>query len=158
MSNALHHSRLAAPPPCIHPNTSINSGRLKGLCGTGVGDWVLVHAAAGTGQLLTQILSRHLGARVIGTTSTADKAQLAKSCGAQEVGWGVWGCGGGCELGFEDQGLMGCDNAGALRLWPGEFQAVCWYGQRVSYIQTYLSNAARGASQANPSGGMSCAG
>lgn len=49
------------------------------------GDWVLVHAAAGgTGQLLTQICS-HLGAQVIGTTSTPDKARVAKSCGAQEV-------------------------------------------------------------------------
>jgi NADPH:quinone reductase-like Zn-dependent oxidoreductase len=49
------------------------------------GDWVLVHAAAGgTGQLLTQICN-HLGAQVIGTTSTPDKAQVAKRCGAQEV-------------------------------------------------------------------------
>lgn len=50
------------------------------------GDWVLVHAAAGgTGQLLVQICSRLLGARVIGTTSTAEKAEVAKGCGAQEV-------------------------------------------------------------------------
>jgi D-arabinose 1-dehydrogenase-like Zn-dependent alcohol dehydrogenase len=51
------------------------------------GDWVLVHAAAGgTGQLLVQICSRLLGARVIGTTSTAEKAEVARGCGAQEVG------------------------------------------------------------------------
>jgi len=49
------------------------------------GDWVLVHAAAGgTGQLLTQIVS-NLGGRVIGTTSTPEKAEVARSFGAQEV-------------------------------------------------------------------------
>lgn len=43
-----------------------------------VGDWVLVHAAAGgTGQMLVQICS-HIGAKVIGTTSSAEKADLAK--------------------------------------------------------------------------------
>lgn len=46
---------------------------------------MLVHAAAGgTGQLLTRICS-HMGARVIGTTSTPAKAQVAASCGASEV-------------------------------------------------------------------------
>lgn len=49
------------------------------------GDWVLVQAAAGgTAQMLTQICS-HLGARVIGTTSTPEKANIARSSGAQEV-------------------------------------------------------------------------
>jgi NADPH:quinone reductase-like Zn-dependent oxidoreductase len=53
---------------------------------TPAGDWVLVHAAAGgTGQLLTQILAHQLKARVIGTTSTPNKAAAAKACGAQEV-------------------------------------------------------------------------
>jgi NADPH2:quinone reductase len=42
------------------------------------GDWVLVHAAAGgTGQLLCQLCS-HIGAKVIGTTSTPEKAEVAK--------------------------------------------------------------------------------
>jgi NADPH2:quinone reductase len=46
---------------------------------------VLVHAAAGgTGLLLTQLATR-LGARVIGTTSTEEKAALARSAGAAEV-------------------------------------------------------------------------
>jgi NADPH2:quinone reductase len=46
---------------------------------------VLVHAAAGgTGQLLCQI-SSHMGARVIGTTSTPEKAEVARRAGAQEV-------------------------------------------------------------------------
>jgi NADPH:quinone reductase len=49
------------------------------------GQTVLVHAAAGgTGLLLTQ-LARRLGARVIGTTSTEEKAELARSAGATDV-------------------------------------------------------------------------
>ncbi len=54
------------------------------------GDWVLVHAAAGgVGLLLTQI-AKQLGAHVIGTTSSENKAQLAREAGADEV------------LGYED--------------------------------------------------------
>ncbi len=49
------------------------------------GDDVLVHAAAGgVGLLLTQ-LATGLGARVIGTVSTAEKEQLARAAGAAEV-------------------------------------------------------------------------
>ncbi len=49
------------------------------------GDTVLVHAAAGgLGLLLTQMVS-HKGARVIGTTSTAEKAALARGAGASDV-------------------------------------------------------------------------
>lgn len=49
------------------------------------GDVALVHAAAGgVGLLLTQIAKRR-GARVIGTTSTDEKAQLARAAGADEV-------------------------------------------------------------------------
>jgi NADPH2:quinone reductase len=49
------------------------------------GNTALVHAAAGgTGGLLVQIAKRR-GARVIGTTSTDEKAQLAKEAGADEV-------------------------------------------------------------------------
>jgi NADPH2:quinone reductase len=49
------------------------------------GDWVLVHAAAGgVGLLLTQMAKVH-GGRVIGTTSTADKARLAREAGADDV-------------------------------------------------------------------------
>jgi NADPH2:quinone reductase len=49
------------------------------------GDTCLVHAAAGgTGLLLCQIASR-IGARVIGTVSTQDKAALARQAGAHEV-------------------------------------------------------------------------
>ena len=46
------------------------------------GDWVVVHAAAGgVGLLLTQIAKRR-GARVIATTSTDEKAALARGAGA----------------------------------------------------------------------------
>ena len=49
------------------------------------GDFVLIHAAAGgTGRLLVQLAS-HLGAHVIGTTSTPEKAEIAKAAGAKDV-------------------------------------------------------------------------
>ena len=49
------------------------------------GDTCLVHAAAGgTGLLLCQIAKKR-GARVIATTSSADKAALARQAGADEV-------------------------------------------------------------------------
>lgn len=49
------------------------------------GESVLVHAAAGgVGLLLVQWL-RHLGARVIGTVSTPEKAALAHAAGAEAV-------------------------------------------------------------------------
>jgi NADPH:quinone reductase len=49
------------------------------------GHTALVHAAAGgTGLLLTQV-ARRRGARVIGTTSTPEKAELAKRAGASDV-------------------------------------------------------------------------
>ncbi len=51
----------------------------------GDGDWVLVHAAAGgVGLLLTQI-AKSRGGRVIATTSTSEKAELARGAGADEV-------------------------------------------------------------------------
>ena len=49
------------------------------------GDWVVVHAAAGgVGLLLTQ-LAKLRGGRVIATTSTPEKAALARDAGADEV-------------------------------------------------------------------------
>jgi len=49
------------------------------------GDTVLIHAAAGgLGLTLCQI-AKHVGARVIGTTSTSEKATIAKSFGCDEV-------------------------------------------------------------------------
>lgn len=50
------------------------------------GDWVLSHAAAGgVGLLLTQIVKNVLGGHVIGTTSSEEKAALAREVGADEV-------------------------------------------------------------------------
>jgi NADPH2:quinone reductase len=49
------------------------------------GDWVLVHAAAGgVGLLLTQMLARR-GVRVVATTSSDEKAALARAAGAEVV-------------------------------------------------------------------------
>ncbi|MEO8482386.1 MAG: quinone oxidoreductase [Acidobacteriota bacterium] len=49
------------------------------------GDTCLVHAAAGgAGGMIVQ-MARALGARVIGTTSTEAKAQVARAAGAHEV-------------------------------------------------------------------------
>ncbi|GAA09550.1 alcohol dehydrogenase [Acetobacter tropicalis NBRC 101654] len=49
------------------------------------GQFILVYAAAGgVGQLMCQ-WGKHLGAHVIGVTSTPEKAELAKSCGAADV-------------------------------------------------------------------------
>lgn len=45
------------------------------------GDWVLVHAAAGGMGLILCQWCKHLGANVIGTVSTAQKAALAKANG-----------------------------------------------------------------------------
>lgn len=49
------------------------------------GDTLLIHAAAGGMGLLLVQWAKHLGARVIGTTSTEEKAKLAKEAGADEV-------------------------------------------------------------------------
>lgn len=49
------------------------------------GDSALVHAAAGGLGLLTVQMAKILGARVIGTTSTEEKAALAKQAGVDEI-------------------------------------------------------------------------
>lgn len=48
-------------------------------------DVVLVHAAAGGMGLLLVQWAKHLGARVIGTVSTEEKAKIAKDAGADDV-------------------------------------------------------------------------
>ncbi len=49
------------------------------------GDWILVHAAAGgVGQILCQ-WGRALGAKVIGTVGSPEKAKIAKKVGAQHT-------------------------------------------------------------------------
>jgi NADPH2:quinone reductase len=49
------------------------------------GDTALIHAAAGGVGLLLVQLAKRRGARVIGTVSTQEKAQLARQAGADEV-------------------------------------------------------------------------
>lgn len=48
-------------------------------------DVVLIHAAAGGMGLLLVQWAKHLGAKVIGTVSTEEKAKIAKDAGADEV-------------------------------------------------------------------------
>lgn len=48
-------------------------------------DVVLIHAAAGGMGLLLVQWAKHLGARVLGTVSTEEKARIAKEAGADEV-------------------------------------------------------------------------
>ena len=49
------------------------------------GETALVHAAAGGVGLLLVQMARNIGARVIGTVSTEEKAKLARQAGADEV-------------------------------------------------------------------------
>jgi NADPH2:quinone reductase len=49
------------------------------------GDTCLVHAAAGGAGGLTVQMAKTIGARVFGTVSTAEKAQIARASGADEV-------------------------------------------------------------------------
>ncbi|KAM0756590.1 NAD(P)-binding protein [Meredithblackwellia eburnea MCA 4105] len=49
------------------------------------GEYILIQAAAGGLGLLLVQLAKHYGAHVIGTTSTAEKAALAKAAGADHV-------------------------------------------------------------------------
>jgi NADPH2:quinone reductase len=49
------------------------------------GEWILVHAAAGGVGLLMMQIGHKIGARIIGTTSTEEKAALAREAGADEI-------------------------------------------------------------------------
>jgi NADPH2:quinone reductase len=49
------------------------------------GQTALVHAAAGGVGLLLVQMAHHIGARVIGTVSTEEKAKLARAAGADEI-------------------------------------------------------------------------
>ena len=49
------------------------------------GETILIHAAAGGMGLLLVQWAKHLGARVIGTVSTEEKAQIARDAGANEI-------------------------------------------------------------------------
>jgi len=49
------------------------------------GETALIHAAAGGVGLLLVQMAHHIGARVIGTVSTEEKAKLARAAGADEI-------------------------------------------------------------------------
>jgi NADPH2:quinone reductase len=49
------------------------------------GETVLIHAAAGGVGLLLVQMARNIGARIIGTVSTEEKAKLAREAGADEI-------------------------------------------------------------------------
>lgn len=85
---------LVIPLPDRISDEAAAAGLLKGLTAEFLlhtvhpverGDTVLVYApAGGVGRLLCQWAS-HLGARVIGATSSARKADIARACGARDV-------------------------------------------------------------------------
>jgi NADPH2:quinone reductase len=85
--------RLVPIPPALD-SRSAGAAMLQGLTAHYLthstyplkkGDTALIHAAAGgVGLLLVQI-AKHLGATVIGTVSTDEKARLARDAGADEV-------------------------------------------------------------------------
>jgi len=75
------------------------------------GDWAVVHSAAGgVGLLLTQLV-RARGGHVLATTSTEDKAELARAAGADEVVVGY--------AGFADRVRELSGGAGAAVVYDG---------------------------------------
>ncbi len=82
------------PVPAAIPASSAAAAMLQGMTAHYLthdsypirpGDTVLVHAAAGgVGRLVCQMAKR-LGARVIGTVSSDEKAQVAREAGADEI-------------------------------------------------------------------------
>ena len=87
-------SSLVVPLPDFIDNETAAAGMLKGMTAefllhrvhkVQAGETVLVYApAGGVGQLLCQ-WAKHLGARVIGATSTEAKARIARAAGADHV-------------------------------------------------------------------------
>ena len=83
--------RVVACPEAIAPETAA-ALLFKGMTAeyllhrvhqVKAGDWILVHAAAGGVGLLLCQWARHLGARVIGTVSTEEKARFAREHGCE---------------------------------------------------------------------------
>jgi NADPH2:quinone reductase len=58
---------------------------IRGAYRVGAGDTILVHAAAGGVGLILCQWAKHLGARVIGTVSTDEKAELARRNGCEHA-------------------------------------------------------------------------
>jgi len=93
-SERLLDARLAIPLPAAITNEMAASVLVRGLTvqmltravhRVTAGDRVLVHAAAGgVGRMLCQAL-KHLGAFVIGTAGSAEKAAVARAAGCDET-------------------------------------------------------------------------
>ncbi|KAJ3575232.1 hypothetical protein NP233_g1222 [Leucocoprinus birnbaumii] len=98
--NGSHAEYIAVPWKVVYPLPNGVStrdgaaGMLQGLTAVSFveeaykvkkGDVILVHTIAGGLGLLFAQLGRHAGATVIGTTSTAEKAKIAKAHGADHV-------------------------------------------------------------------------
>ena len=93
-SERLLPASIAVKLPDTVADTTVASVLLKGLTVDMLvrrvhrvqrGDWILVQAAAGAvGQLLSQWAS-HLGATVIGTAGSPEKAEIAKRAGCAHV-------------------------------------------------------------------------
>lgn len=86
-------NRVAKLPDTI-PDITAAAMMLKGMTAryllretykVKAGDTILWHAVAGGVGLIAVQWAKHLGVRVIGTTSSAEKAALAKSMGCAEV-------------------------------------------------------------------------
>ncbi|WFD01328.1 NADPH:quinone reductase [Malassezia yamatoensis] len=106
------------------------------------GDRVLVHAAAGgTGLLLVQV-AKALGAMVIGTTSTQEKADIVREHGADHVL--LYGEGNASAMENADQVLKLTDGKGVevvydsvgQATWDANFHAVARLGTLVSFGQS----------------------
>lgn len=91
--SAVPAAKSHAIPPALEPGIAA-AALLQGLTALTLireayhvqkGDWVLVHAAAGGVGLWFCQLLRSVGARTIGTASTAEKIALAKENGADYV-------------------------------------------------------------------------
>ncbi|KAK0567736.1 NADPH:quinone reductase [Tilletia horrida] len=101
------------------------------------GDTVLVHAAAGGVGLLLCQLASHFGATVIGTVSTAAKAELAKAHGAHHViiyGHDDYGVVPGEVLKLTDgKGVQAIFDGVGKASWEGDFEAIARKGTIVSF-------------------------
>ena len=89
-----HHILIPSHPTLynnLHSTTSLTSPGLTALTlateayNVKSGDTILIHTVAGGLGLLFTALAKHRGATVIGTTSTPEKAAIAKSYGADHV-------------------------------------------------------------------------
>lgn len=90
---AVDASKLVAIPDAVGDEVAV-AALMQGITAhylttdtyrVGEGDVVLIHAAAGgVGQMVTQ-MAKSKGATVIGTTSTEEKAQIARENGADHV-------------------------------------------------------------------------